>query len=120
MIENLSPWPPRFLLPLWQKMLHWLSGRSKAIQLIFVEQPGNFWTYLDDEGTIQLHLMLDVTSASKVIVFITRVQIRRIGWLQAPPDFRGQLPALRDQRTAVCEVRCRSHRRESSARKGEL
>ena len=85
MIENLSPWPPRFLLPLWQKMLHWLSGRSKAIQLIFVERPGNLWTYLDDEGTIQLHLMLDVTNASKVIVFITRVQIRRIGWLRRVP-----------------------------------
>ena len=85
MIENLTPWLPRFSLPLWQKMLHWLSGRSKAIQLIFVEQPGNFWTYLDDEGTIQLHLMLDVTNASKVIVFITRVQIRRIGWLRRDP-----------------------------------
>src|SRR5262249_51088031 len=35
-------------------------------------------------------------------------------------DFRGQLPALRDQRTAVCEVRCRSQRRDSSARKGDI
>src|SRR5215471_394206 len=40
-------------------------------------------------------------------------------WLQAHPGFRGRLPALRDQRTAVCEARCRSPRRDSSARKGE-
>ena len=81
----LLPWVPRFLLPIWQKMLHWLSARSRAIHLIFVEQPGNFWTYLDDEGAIQLHLMLYVTNDSKVIVFVIRVQIRRIGWLRRYP-----------------------------------
>ena len=95
MIENLVPWLPRFLLPLWERSLRRepqashqeqterLSSGSKTGHLIFIEQPMSSWNYLDRDGAIQLHLLLQVTNESNtdaVIVSRVQVRVRRAGW----------------------------------------
>jgi hypothetical protein len=74
MIENLLPWLPRFLLPLWERMLRWLPRRR---HLIFIEQPQSWWDYLDGDGAIRLHLLLNVTNENNTdIVIVSRTQVR--------------------------------------------
>ena len=51
----------------------------RATRLIFIEQPGSWWAYLD--GAIQLHLSLHVTNESNTdAVIVSRVQVRLAGW----------------------------------------
>ena len=76
MIENLLPWLPRFLLPLWQRMVRWRPRRSRG-HLIFIEQPMTSWAYLDSEDAIQLHLLVQVTNESNAdALVVSRVQAR--------------------------------------------
>src|SRR5262245_931214 len=74
----LWPWLPRVL----PKALDWLfPKRSRAGHLIFVEQPMCWWTYLEGERAIQLHLMLHGTNNSDTdTLIVSRVQVRRTGW----------------------------------------
>jgi hypothetical protein len=82
MIENLLAWLPRFLLPVWQKLLDRLfPNGSRATRLIFIEQPWTSWAYGDD--AIQLHLLLNVTNESDtdaLLVSRVQVQVRLTGW----------------------------------------
>ena len=83
MIETLLSWLPRFLLPLWERMLRQLPRGSRSGHLIFIEQPMSAWNYLDGDGAIQLHLLLHVTNESNtdaVIVSRAQVRLRRAGW----------------------------------------
>jgi hypothetical protein len=85
-------WLPRFLLPLCQKMLDWLfpnrsrttqANKSRAPRLIFIEQPGSSWDYLDDRGEGRLQIFLYVTNESNTdALIVSRVQVRllRAGW----------------------------------------
>ena len=51
----------------------------RATRLIFIEQPGSWWAYLD--GAIQLHLLLNVTNESETdVLIVSRVQVRLAGW----------------------------------------
>ena len=93
MIETLLSLVPRFLLPLWERMLRRepqashqeqterLSSGSKTGHLIFIEQPMSSWNYLDRDGATQLHLSLHVTNESNTdAVIVSRVQVRLAGW----------------------------------------
>ena len=83
MIETLLSWLPRFLLPLWERMLRQLPRGSRSGHLIFIEQPMSAWNYLDGDGAIRLHLLLNVTNENNtdiVIVSRTQVRVRRAGW----------------------------------------
>jgi|SRR6516164_322643 hypothetical protein len=82
-------WLPRFLLPLWQKVLDWLfpnrsrANRLRAARLIFIEQPGSSWDYLDDRGESRLHIFLQVTNPNNTdVLIVSRVQVRLLqtGW----------------------------------------
>jgi hypothetical protein len=73
----LLSWLPRYLLPPWQKMLDWLFPNRSRARLIFIEQPMSSWAYLDGEGAIQLHLLMQVTNESKTdALVVSRVQVR--------------------------------------------
>jgi len=68
------------ILSLLRELLGSLPKRSKD-HLLFVEQAGCWWAYLDEPSGIQLHFALCVTNASKADgLIICRVQVQRTGW----------------------------------------
>ena len=67
-----SPWL-RLVTPGWQA-LRWLLPKRSRVRLIFIEQPGSGWTYLN--GAIQLRLWLHVTNDSNKVLIVSRAQVR--------------------------------------------
>jgi hypothetical protein len=66
-----------------EPVLKLITWRPKAKpHLVFIEQPGCWWTYLDlpSGGGLQLHLLLQVTNDGIAGLIVSRVQIRRARW----------------------------------------
>jgi hypothetical protein len=64
-----------------------ISERAKR-KLVFIEQPGGFWGYVEKDGVLQLHAVLHVTNKDCDAVIISRPQLclpsfaRRRVWQQ--------------------------------------
>src|SRR5262249_11401365 len=64
-----SPW-----LQLVPPVLQALLPKRWRVRLIFIQQPGSGWTYIN--GAIQLRLWLHITNDSNTVLIISRTQVR--------------------------------------------
>jgi hypothetical protein len=51
-----------------------INDRAKR-KLVFIEQPGGFWDYVEKDEVLQLHAVLHVTNKNSVAVIISRPQL---------------------------------------------
>jgi hypothetical protein len=68
--------------------LYRLINERVERKLVFIEQPGGFWDYVEKDGVLQLHAVLHVTNKDCHAVIISRPQLclpsfaGRRGWQQ--------------------------------------
>jgi hypothetical protein len=51
-----------------------INERIKT-KVLFIEQPGGFWSYVEKDGVLQLHEVLHVTNQKSEDVIVTRAQL---------------------------------------------
>lgn len=56
-------------------VLHRLINERIKRKLVFIEQPGAFWDYVEKDGVLQLHAVLHVTNKNSHAVIISRPQL---------------------------------------------